>query len=104
MEKMEVKVGKKGKRTKTINERKSEWGVVNGDGKEERRKAIFGELKDDEWQDVEDGAEDGEMEEVVQDHSIAMPASVVPTLPEPAEINGNVEHEADDLSQEDKIT
>jgi hypothetical protein len=102
MEKMEVKVDKKGKRVKLINERKSEWGVVNGEGKEERRKAVLSGLKneDDEWQDVEGGG----MEEVVQDGSMAAPVPAVATYSEAAETIEFVGHEQETVNDEDKIT
>jgi hypothetical protein len=101
MEKMEVKVGKKGKRVKTINERKSEWGIVNGEGNEERRKAVLGGLgNEDEWQDVEGS----EMEEVVQDGSMAAPVPVVATHSEASETIEVVTHEQETVDDEDKIT
>jgi len=83
MEKMEVRVGQKMKKGKAINERKSEWGVVNGAGKEARRQAVLAGLKNDEdnaWQDVEDGDEEGKMEEVVENGALTVP-SPVPIVP-----------------------
>ena len=103
MEKMEVKVGQKMKRVKTINERKSEWELVNGEGKEERRKAIFSGVKigkEGDWQDVEDGGEEGEMEEVVKNGTMTAPA--VHPQPELAVVNDVADQEA--LDEEDKIT
>ena len=97
MEKMEVKVVQKGKRTKTIKERKNEWGVVNGEGKEARRMAILGGLKDGE---EEDGDQAAEMEEVVEDGSMTVPTA--PAVQETTEVNGMVERE--DIAEEDKIT
>jgi hypothetical protein len=103
MEKMEVRVGQKVKRSKAINERKNEWGVVNGEGKEARKQAILAGAKvegeEDGWQDVDDGDE-GKMEEVVENGASAVTA--VPPQPElpPA----NAEGEVETVQEEDKIT
>lgn len=104
MEKMEVRVGQKVKRSKAINERKHEWGVVNGEGKEARRQAILAGAKDDEeeegWQDVEDGEGEEKMEEVVENGATMVPA--VPVQPEPAATNTVVEEVT--IDEGDKIT
>ena len=104
MERMEVKMDQKVKKVKHIKERKSEWSIVNGEGKEERRKAILGGAKigeeDDEWQDVQDGDEVGKMEEVAENGPVATPAVPVPVAS--AETNGVADLET--IEEEDKIT
>lgn len=106
MEKMEVKVGLKMKRHRVINERKNEWGVVNGEGKEARRQAVLRGVKGGEeeeeggWQDVEGGDDE---EEVVGDDAVALPA--VPAQlaqAEAATTNGVAVDET--VNEEDKIT
>jgi hypothetical protein len=104
MEKMEVKVGQKVKRSKAINERKNEWGVVNGEGKEARRQAILAGVKDDEeedaWQDVEDGEGEEKMEEVVENGVMSVPEVAV--QPGPAATDAVVEEVT--IDEGDKIT
>jgi hypothetical protein len=107
MSKMEVKVGLKVKRSKVINERKGEWGVVNGEGREARRLAVIGGAKDeDDWQDVEEGKQEGEeeggeMEEVVvHDNVVAAPAGAI--QPELPVANTGIQDET--IDEGDKIT
>lgn len=104
MEKMEVKVGQKVKRSKAINERKSEWGVVNGEGKDARKQAILAGTKvegeEDGWEDVADGKGEGMMEEVVENGASSV--TDVPPQPEITPTSAVVKSEA--IQEEDKIT
>ena len=121
MEKMEVKVGLKVRKSRVIHERKGEWGVVNGEAR--RRRDVVGGLSDGgeredgekEWQDV-DGEEEGEegekMEEVVHDDGVVGIAAPVVEAVQPAagsEVLGTtkvtgIEDETLAVDEGDKIT
>lgn len=102
--KMEVKVGQKAKKSKAINERKNEWGLVNGEGKEVRRQAFLAGAKvegeKDGWQDAEDEESEEKMEEVVENGAVTKAAR--PVQPELAVTDAVVEDET--VEEEDKIT